>query len=99
MACPIVLGVEGEAKSLLEEAGAGIAMTPESAEELAAAVTRLADDRTLAGEFGSQGQAYVRENFDRAKLAQQYLEMLEAVVARKAKGRTGDLAHGAGGAH
>ena len=48
MACPIVLGVEGEAKALLEEAGAGIAITPESADELAAAVVRLADDPSLA---------------------------------------------------
>ena len=42
MARPIVLGVEGEAKELLHAAGAGIAITPESAEELAAAVRRLA---------------------------------------------------------
>ena len=29
MACPIVLGVEGEAQELLEAAGAGVAIMPE----------------------------------------------------------------------
>ena len=48
MGRPIVLGVEGEARALLDEAGAGIGITPQSAEELAAAVKRLADDRELA---------------------------------------------------
>ena len=47
MGRPIVLGVEGEARALLDEAGAGIGITPQSAEELAAAVKRLADDREL----------------------------------------------------
>src|SRR5262249_33762140 len=67
MECPIVLGVEGEAKQLLEEAGAGIAITPESAEELMEAVVRLANDPGLRQRLGRQGLAHVRANFDRTK--------------------------------
>jgi glycosyltransferase involved in cell wall biosynthesis len=74
---PIIVGVEGESRALLEEAGAGIAITPESAEELAAAVTRLADDRELAARLGASGCAHVREHYDRARLAMRYLEVLE----------------------
>ncbi len=77
---PVILGVEGEARALLEAAGAGIAIAPESAEELAAAVVRLAEDAVLAVRFGAQGLAYVREHFDRARLAATYLELLENVV-------------------
>lgn len=81
MECPIVLGVEGEARELLEAADAGIAITPESAEELAAAVTRLADDRELGARLGASGCRHVREHYDRAKLAMKYIEVLEEAVA------------------
>jgi glycosyltransferase involved in cell wall biosynthesis len=80
MARPIVLSVEGEAKELLEAAGAGMAISPESAPDLAAAVVRLVQDGDLAARFGRQGAAYVREHFDRAKLAVRYLAVLEATV-------------------
>jgi len=79
MECPIVLGVEGEAKALLEAAGAGIAITPESAEELATAVASLADAPELAASYGRAGGAHVREHFDRSRLAQRYLDVLAEV--------------------
>lgn len=78
---PIVLGVEGEARALLEEAGAGVAITPQSAEELAAAVVRLADDRELGARLGASGCAHVREHYDRAELATRYLDLLEGAVS------------------
>ena len=85
---PIVLGVEGEAKELLDTAGAGIAITPESAEELAQAIVNLADDRELAVRLGCQGGAYVREHYDRVKLAEHYLDvLLDAVSERRGKRR------------
>lgn len=92
MGCPIVLGVEGEARELLEAAGAGIAITPESAEELAAAVVRLADDRELGARLGASGAAHVREHYDREKLAMTYIEVLEGVVAAAKSGRGSNAA-------
>jgi glycosyltransferase involved in cell wall biosynthesis len=83
MECPIVLGVEGEAKQLLEEAGAGIAITPEGVEELVAAVVRLANEPGLRERLGRQGLAHVRANFDRTKLAERYLDVLASVVAKR----------------
>jgi glycosyltransferase involved in cell wall biosynthesis len=80
MALPIVLGVEGEAKALLEESGAGLAITPECAEELAAAVERLADEPGLRQRLGRQGSFFVREHFDRRTLAMRYLGLLHDVA-------------------
>jgi glycosyltransferase involved in cell wall biosynthesis len=80
MHCPIILGVEGEARALLDEAGAGIAITPESAEELAAAVVKLAGDPGLARELGARGYAHVREHYDRARIAGRYLDLLKEVA-------------------
>ena len=79
---PIILGVEGEAQTLLAEAGAGIAITPQSAEELAAAVSKLAADPALATRFGNAGAAHVRAHYDRRRLAQRYLDLLSAVAGR-----------------
>lgn len=84
MARPIVLGVEGEARALLDDAGAGIAITPEQAGELAAAVRNLADNMQLAAELGDSGEAFVRRHFNRSRLAQRYIEVLDGVVARRA---------------
>jgi glycosyltransferase involved in cell wall biosynthesis len=80
MGCPIILGVEGEARTILDEAGAGLAITPESAEELAVAVVRFADDPVLAEALGARGYAHVREHYDRTRLARRYLELLENVI-------------------
>lgn len=84
---PIVLGVEGEARELLEEAGAGIAITPESGGELATAVVKLVDERELASRLGRQGGAHVREHYDRSKLARIYLDLLESVTGKSGTGK------------
>jgi len=83
MKCPIILGVEGEARDLLEVAGAGIAITPEDARQLADAMLRLADDSALATALGSAGREFAAVNFDRAKVAARYLDLLEDVAARR----------------
>lgn len=80
---PILLGFEGEARAMLDEAGCGIAFEPSNEEELAAAAERLAaasaDERRR---LGAAGRRYVLERFDRRRLARDYLAILERVVAR-----------------
>jgi glycosyltransferase involved in cell wall biosynthesis len=80
MARPTILGVEGEARALLEEAGAGIAVTPESAEEIAAAIVKLANTPGLAHDMGERGRAFAEAHFDRDELAQDYLTILAGVA-------------------
>ena len=87
MARPIALGVEGEAAALLAEAGAGLAVEPENARALAAAVRRLAEDAALRARLGAAGAEHVRRHYDRAALALRYIDVLEsAVAARRADG-------------
>lgn len=74
---PIILGVEGCAAELLEDAKAGICIEPENAEQLVEAVLRLRADKELARGYGVSGRRYIEEHFDRAKLAEQYLQILE----------------------
>jgi len=86
MAKPIVLGVEGCAADLVNSAGAGICIEPESAEQLVAALERLADDRELCREFGQAGHKYVMKHYDYDKLARKYLDA--TIKTHKTWGRT-----------
>jgi glycosyltransferase involved in cell wall biosynthesis len=79
MRVPILLGVEGEARKLVEAAGAGIAFPPERSEALVAAIRRLADDPQKARAMGESGRQFVAENFDRNALAVRYAAFLEQV--------------------
>jgi glycosyltransferase involved in cell wall biosynthesis len=81
MEVPIILGVEGEAKSIIDQAEAGICIEPEIPELLAWAVQQLYEDRTLARRLGSNGRRYVETHFDRLVLAERYRQVLSNTVA------------------
>jgi glycosyltransferase involved in cell wall biosynthesis len=80
MQTPIVLGVKGESRELIEASGAGVAIAPGNATELAAQVLELSRNRARVKAMGAQGAAFVREHFDRAKLARRYADVLERAV-------------------
>lgn len=80
MGVPIVLGVAGEARAIVDEAGAGLCIAPEQADELAAAVTRLYEDPALARQLGTQGRRHVEERFNRDRLARYFAEVLTELV-------------------
>ena len=81
MSVPIILGVEGEVKTIIDEADSGICIEPESAADLAAAVIRLKNDQATYRRISATGNEYVAKNFDRKVLADQYLTLLENMVA------------------
>ena len=86
---PIVLGVRGEAKKVLAEAGAGVAVTPESVGELVSALVTLSEDATLRREMGERGRAFVAREFDRATWARRYLEVLSGIAAGDGRAEAG----------
>ena len=77
---PIVLGVEGEARDIVERAGCGIPVEPENAQQLAAAVRDLADRPELAQEMGAKGLACVAREYDRRVLAARLAGVLAELV-------------------
>jgi glycosyltransferase involved in cell wall biosynthesis len=77
---PIILGVVGESARIIEAAQSGILITPESAEELSAAIRRLADDRDHVSALGRNGANYVRTHYDRDKLAATFLDIIRRVA-------------------
>lgn len=77
---PIILGVEGEAKTLFIEQGrCGLAFEPENENELVDRILELYNDRQLVKELGENGLKYASENFNRDKIAQEFYEKLQTL--------------------
>ena len=85
MACgrPVILGVEGQAKEILEKANAGLAVAPENPEHLVKAIERLRSDEYLRNSLGHNGVEYVFNNFSRESTSVSYLELLENILSCK----------------
>lgn len=77
---PVVVGVDGQARTIIEEANAGIFVEPDDPEALASAVVRLHEDADLRRELGSNGRRYVVERLSREQTAAHFLRLLEDVL-------------------
>lgn len=77
---PILMGVEGEARDIIEDANCGLFFEPENSDDLVEKVLTLRDTIKLKDELGENGYNYVVDNFDRKKIASEYFEILEGVV-------------------
>lgn len=82
MSCgrPVILGVEGQAQTILEEAGGGLAVEPENSQALADAICDLAGNRELARELGRNGRDYIVRKFSRRQTAEKYIQLLESLL-------------------
>jgi glycosyltransferase involved in cell wall biosynthesis len=81
---PVVLAGEGESTRIVLGATggpAGIAVPPESPDNLAGAIAGLARDRAEAAAMGRRGRAHVFEHFDRARIAGEIEVLFEALLA------------------
>jgi glycosyltransferase involved in cell wall biosynthesis len=88
MARPIVLGVEGEAAALLAASGGGIAVEPGDVKAIAKVTRAIANNPAEAERMGRAGHAFVTRDFDRARLARRFLEVLAQVVTRRTEPAT-----------
>lgn len=77
---PIVLGVIGESARIISAAQSGILIEPESDQQLCHALETLAEDPELVARLGRHGSEYVRNHYDRNRLAAQFLDIIRAVA-------------------
>ena len=84
MSCarPVILGVDGHARNVMERANAGIFVTPEDSAELVDAILRLAADPVLCEFLGRNGRQHVLQHFSRRQTAEAYLDVLQDLLAR-----------------
>ncbi|MDF3130414.1 glycosyltransferase family 4 protein [Kiritimatiellaeota bacterium B1221] len=73
---PVILGVDGNAREVLEQADAGVFMEPGNADELVGAIRKFNQDPEGLCQYGEKGLAHVRAYYDRDKLAEVYLSLL-----------------------
>ncbi len=82
MSCgrPVILGVDGHARKVMEQANAGIYIQPEDPVALAEAVIRLAADPALRESLGRSGRQHIVRNFSRHGTAKVYLYVLQDLL-------------------
>lgn len=78
---PIILGVVGESRQIVTQAGAGLCVTPEDPAALAAAIEALCADRVLAQRLGDSGFDYVTRNHNRVVLARRFSALMRQTIA------------------
>jgi glycosyltransferase involved in cell wall biosynthesis len=83
MGKPVLLGVRGVAKQIMEAAECGVSFEPEDAAGCAAALRALARDRPNSVRLGVRGREYVQREFNRKTIANRYLQALETLVSRR----------------
>ena len=77
---PIILGVEGEAREVVEESGSGITVKPEDPEAILQAALRLRYDPDLYQRMAQNGKRYAHDQHDRETLARRYWALLEQIA-------------------
>ncbi len=84
MSCarPVILGVDGHAREIMEQANAGIFIQPEDPAKLVEAILRLAADPALCESLGRNGRRHVLQFFSREHTARTYLEILQDLLER-----------------
>jgi colanic acid biosynthesis glycosyl transferase WcaI len=84
MSCarPVILGVDGHARKVMEQANAGIFIPPEDPAALAEAVIRLAASPALRESLGRNGRQHILRYFSRQDTAKVYLDLLQDLLER-----------------
>ncbi|WP_026706297.1 glycosyltransferase family 4 protein [Flavobacterium soli] len=76
MSCktPILMVIDGVSRELVEEADAGIFVEPENPKDFEAKIRYYLQNPELILRQGENGYRFAKENFDREKLAEKYLD-------------------------
>jgi colanic acid biosynthesis glycosyl transferase WcaI len=79
MSCarPVILGVDGQARQIIEDAKAGLVIEPENADALVTAINQLNPNRDLALELGRNGRVHILRYFSRGQTAEKYIDLLQ----------------------
>ena len=86
MSCgrPVILGVKGQAREILEQSGGGLYVEPENSAALCEAIRELQRQDGLQDSMGRKGRQYVVQNLSRERTAGDYLDVLNRLSPKKA---------------
>ena len=82
MSCakPVILGVSGQARQMIEASRAGICIEPENVDQLCDAILKLRTEAWLRESLGRNGREYIIRNLSRERTADEYLQVLNEVI-------------------
>jgi glycosyltransferase involved in cell wall biosynthesis len=82
MSCarPVILGVDGQARMILEEARGGLVIEPENSVAVVNAIRHLAANPDEARELGCNGREHIVRKFSRRQTAEKYIGVLERLL-------------------
>ena len=79
---PVVLGIDGVIRQVVEEADAGVFVPPGNSAALANAIRELANDPERGRQLGQNGREYVARKFNRREHGEQFTSVLRGIAAR-----------------
>lgn len=79
---PIIVGIDGAARKLVTDAGAGLYAEPENTDAFLEALLKLKGSPDLAARMGESGRRYACRHYDRKTMAARYIEILDTLVTR-----------------
>jgi len=77
---PVVLGIDGVIRRVVEDADAGVFVPPGDSRELAKAIRELASDPERGRRLGRNGREYVARNFNRRDHGEQFTKVLRGIA-------------------
>jgi glycosyltransferase involved in cell wall biosynthesis len=77
---PVVLAIDGEIRRVVEDAGAGVPVSPGNSQELTQAILNMYQHKTEAEVRGTNGRKYVVEYFNRFDQACKFEELLTSMT-------------------
>ena len=80
MGKPLLAGVSGSAKELLETNNAGVVFQPENLQEFINAIEKLRNSNEFCRKMGENGKKMVESEFDREILSQKYAKMMSVLI-------------------
>ena len=76
---PVLLGVNGEAKKILEESKSGVAFEPENANDLAVKAISFYNNAEKIKSNTKNARIYALENFDRSRVIKQFIIEIKSI--------------------
>lgn len=83
---PIIINIDGETAKIIKDARCGLIAEPENPESLAEKILELYQNEKLRGELGENGRKYAKLHYDKNKIAEDLLSLLNSVLTKEKSG-------------
>ncbi len=87
MSCgrPVILGVDGQAREILERCRGGLYVEPENPVALCESIRTLQQQDGLRKSMGNHGREYIVQNLSRERTAGDYIKVLNRILLKETR--------------